>query len=112
MKIEQKNLEDIVVDSLDLPGTNAFSINIHTPVGSHIEKDYEKLYGKKIYGGLHLLEHMCFKSPFGYDTNELLEKFRERGVRNAGTTFESIFFYFDTTMDHIEFGIDSIIKLA
>jgi len=97
---------------LALPDTKAFKIEVVFDYGSNLENHYYKKYGKKVFGISHLTEHLCFKSPVGYDSDKLLAELKKKGNRNASTGPTHINYFFNTIMENMEFGIDAITKVA
>lgn len=86
---------------MDLPGTNFFKFEIHSEMGAHIERSYPKTLfplfpEKNIYGISHLIEHMSFKSPEHYTTDELMDNLKRYGTYNAWTNFEEVAYYYET----------------
>lgn len=90
---------------LALPGTNFFKFEIINMYGSHIERLYEKRYGKNVYGISHFIEHLGFRRTKDYTTNELLTLIKNEGTYNASTDYDRINYWFQTTMDRIDIGI-------
>jgi len=97
---------------LALPDTKAFKIEVVFDYGSNLEDLFYKKYGKKVYGISHLTEHLSFKSPEGYGSDEILALLKKRGNRNASTGYTHINYYFNSIMEHMDFGIDAITKIA
>ncbi len=83
---------------LALPGINVFTHLIKNPMGSHIEKVYDKEYGKNVYGIAHLIEHLGFRSTADFSTDELMSLITKEGTYNAATDHEYINYFFKTTM--------------
>ena len=90
---------------LSLPGTNFFKFEIINMYGSHIERLYEKRYGKNVYGISHFIEHLGFRATKDYKTTELLSLIKNEGTYNASTDYDRINYWFQTTMDRIDLGI-------
>ncbi len=97
---------------LGLPNTDIFKIEVLFMFGSNLEQEYELTYNKKIYGAMHLAEHLSFKSTKFYDTDLLLELMKKYGNRNASTGYSELRFFQLTTTKHSDFAIDAIIGTA
>jgi len=90
---------------LALPGTNFFKFEIINMYGSHIERLYQERYGKNVFGISHFIEHLGFRCPKDYTTQELLAHLKNDGTYNASTDYDRINYFFQTTMDRIDLGI-------
>jgi predicted Zn-dependent peptidase len=87
-------------------------MNMVFDYGSDLERLYSEKYGKEVYGISHLTEHLCFKSPHGYESDELLEMLKKNGNRNAGTNFTHINYYYNTIMENMDMAIDMVTAIA
>lgn len=90
---------------LSLPGTNFFKFEIINMYGSHIERLYQERTGKNVFGISHFIEHLGFRAPKDFTTNELLSLIKNEGTYNASTDYDRINYWFQTTMDRIDLGI-------
>jgi predicted Zn-dependent peptidase len=97
---------------LSLPSTNYFKIEVVNRYGSNIERVYEKITGKKVYGISHLIEHLAFKSSKDFTTEEIVEINKSKGISNAGTTYDYIDYHFETTSENIDLAIKFICNIA
>jgi predicted Zn-dependent peptidase len=95
-----------------LPDTNFFKIEIINWKGSNIERVYEKLKGKKVYGISHLIEHLSFKSTKDYTSEDLNESLKQNGSYNASTSYDRINYYYETTMNKIDKAINIACNVA
>lgn len=90
---------------LALPGTNFFKFEIINMMGSNVERLYNEKHGKNVFGISHFIEHLGFRSPKDYTTQELLKLIKNEGTYNASTDYDRINYWFQTTMDRIDLGI-------
>ena len=81
-------------------------------MGSNIEKVYENRHNKNVYGISHLVEHLSFRSPKDYTSEELLEKLKSEGTYNASTDHDRINYWFKTTTDRTKLAINLISNVA
>jgi len=82
---------------LALPGTDMFQFEIVNLLGSNIERAFNEYTGKNVYGMSHFIEHLGFRNPRDYTTNELLTALKEEGTYNASTDHDRINYWFRTT---------------
>jgi len=88
---------------LTLPGTNIFNYQIYNMLGAGIERS---LSGDvKPYGLSHFIEHLGFRIPRDFSTEELLHLLKTEGTYNASTDHDRIEYFFMTTMDRIDIAI-------
>jgi predicted Zn-dependent peptidase len=97
---------------LALPASNYFKIEIVNHIGSNIERVYESLSGKNVYGLSHLVEHLAFKSSKDFTTEEILNMGKNSGSYNAGTTYDYIDYFFETTSENNELAIKYVFNVA
>jgi len=97
---------------LALPDTNLFNVEVVFDYGSDLEKLYLEKYGKEVFGITHLTEHLCFKSPVGYSSDELLRLFKKHGNRNASTSYTHTKYFFNTISKNTNFALDALIATA
>lgn len=81
---------------LTLPGTNLFKFEIVNLFGSNIERVIEQNENKNVYGISHFIEHLGFRCPKDYTTEELLEALKVHGTYNASTDYDRINYWFKT----------------
>jgi len=97
---------------LTLPSTNFFKFEIHNPYGSNIERVVKAKTGKNIFGLSHFIEHLGFKSTKEFTTQEIWSIGKNEGVFNAGTSYESITYWFETTADKMDLAIKFVCNIA
>lgn len=97
---------------IDLPGTNLFKFEIVNMMGSNIERVYEKITGKNIYGLSHLVEHLGFRATKDYTTEQLMENIKTLGHYNASTDHNRINYWFSTTSEQIDVAISLVCNYA
>jgi predicted Zn-dependent peptidase len=97
---------------LTFPNTNFFKFEIVNLYGSNIERVIHAKTGKKLYGISHFIEHLGFKSPKDYTTEELMDIGKNEGTFNASTNADRINYWFQTTMDNIDLGIKFVSNVA
>lgn len=97
---------------VELPDTNFFKFEVINWKGSSIERAYEKITGKKVYGISHLIEHLSFKSPKDFTSEELNESLKQNGSYNASTSYDRINYYYETTMDKIDTAVNIVCNVA
>lgn len=109
---EKKVVNGRIYHILGLPNTNYFELNVTNLNGSHIERVYAEKTGKNVYGISHFIEHLGFKSPKDYTTQELIRLIRNEGTHNASTNHDRIDYYFQTTMDRLDLAINLVLNYA
>ena len=97
---------------LTFPSTNFFKFEIINMYGSNIERVIESKTGKNLYGISHFVEHLAFKSPKDFSTEELMYIGKNEGTYNASTNQDRINYWFQTTMDNIDLGIKFVCNVA
>jgi len=97
---------------LTFPNTNFFKFEIVNLYGSNIERVIHAKTGKKLYGISHFIEHLGFKSPKDYTTEELMDIGKNEGTFNASTGADRINYWFQTTMDNIDLAINFVSNVA
>jgi predicted Zn-dependent peptidase len=97
---------------LALPTTKFFKFEIVNNYGANIEKIVETKTGKNVYGISHFIEHLSFKTSKDYTTNEILDIKRNEGISNAGTSFDKIVYYLETTMEKCDTAIKLVSNIA
>lgn len=105
---EQKVVNGHKYNMLGLPGTNFFKFEVINMYGSHIERIYKEKYGKNVYGISHFIEHLGFRATKDYPTTELLTLIKNEGSYNASTDYDRINYWFQTSMDRINLGINLV----
>jgi predicted Zn-dependent peptidase len=109
---KQVKRNDKTYNILSLPGTNFFKFEIINMMGSNIERLYNKKYNKNVFGISHFIEHLGFRSPKDYSTQELMKLIKNEGTYNASTDYDRINYWFQTTMDRIDLGIRLVANYA
>lgn len=114
MKKTFKTLKDgnKTFNFLALPSSNYFKMEIVNHMGSNIERVYEQMSGKKVYGISHLIEHLCFKSSKDFTTKQMIDIGKNMGSNNAGTTYDYIEYFFETISEKHELAIQYVFNLA
>jgi len=97
---------------LTLPGTNFFKFQIVNEYGANIERVVKEKTGKNVYGISHLIEHLSFKSSKDYTTDEIIKIKKNEGACNAGTSYDRIFYWFETNMSKVDKAIRVICNIA
>lgn len=105
---KDQNGRTFIVNSLALPNADIFNMSIGTESGAHIERFLEEMRGKSVYGIAHLIEHMSFKSTRDYKTDELSETLKRFGIRNAGTSFDNVNYFHETTTENHDISINAV----
>jgi hypothetical protein len=100
------------VNILDLPNTGFFKFEIYNMYGSNIERIIEKEYGKNVYGISHFVEHLGFRAPKDYTTDELQTLIKNEGAYNASTDYDRINYWFKTTMENRALAIKLVFNFA
>lgn len=93
---------------LALPDTNFFKFEIINKFGSNIERVIEEKTGKNLYGISHFIEHLSFKSPKDFTSDELMAIGRNEGNFNASTNHDRINYWFQTTIENIDTAINFV----
>ncbi|WP_121628759.1 M16 family metallopeptidase [Poseidonibacter antarcticus] len=97
---------------LALPGTGFFKFELINLYGSNIERVIENKTAKNIYGISHFIEHLSFKSPVDFTSDELMNIGRNEGVFNASTNHDRINYWFKTTASNIDTAINFVCNVA
>jgi len=97
---------------LALPGTNLFKFELVNTIGSNIERAVEKATGKNIYGLSHFIEHLGFRAPKDYTTEELMKLLKTEGTYNASTDHDRINYWFKTTSQKMPTAINLVCNYA
>lgn len=105
-------IDNARINLLTLPGSNYFKIEIVSYYGANIERVYEKMTGKNVYGISHLIEHLAFKNSKDFTTQELMEISKNEGLSNASTTYDYIDYFFETTADYMDLAIKYCFNVA
>ena len=80
--------------------------------GSNVERIYQDLTGRNVYGLSHLVEHLSFRNSKDYSTKELLGLIKNEGNYNASTDTTRINYWFQTTMEKTFLGINLVMNYA
>ncbi len=111
-KLTQIKSNNRIFNFLGLPGNNFFKFEIINMYGSNIERIYKEKTGTNVYGISHFIEHLGFKRPKDYTTTELMKTIRENGNFNASTDYDRINYWYETTMDKVDLGINLVANYA
>lgn len=113
----KKTFKQVIINGhqfqlLTLPGTDLFQFEIVNTMGSNIERVYDTLYTKNMYGISHFIEHLGFRVPKDYTTDELMEAIKTNGTYNASTNHDRINYWFRTISDKAEKAINLVCNYA
>ena len=109
---KQKIFNNHKYNILALPNTNFFKFEVINMFGSNVERIYQDLTGRNVYGLSHLVEHLSFRNSKDYSTKELLELIKNEGNYNASTDTTRINYWFQTTMEKSFLGINLVMNYA
>lgn len=97
---------------LALPGSDLFKFEIINLLGSNVERTVERLTGKNLYGIAHFIEHLGFRAPKDYTTEELMSYLKSEGTYNASTDHDRINYWFKTTSNRMATAIKLVCNYA
>ena len=97
---------------LALPGSDLFKFEIINLLGANVERTIEKLTGKNLYGIAHFIEHLGFRAPKDYTTDELMSALKSEGTYNASTDHDRINYWFKTTSNRMHTAIKLVCNYA
>jgi len=97
---------------LALPGSDLFKFEIINLLGSNVERTVERLTGKNVYGIAHFIEHLGFRAPKDYTTDELMSLLKSEGTYNASTDHDRINYWFKTTSNRMATAIKLVCNYA
>lgn len=97
---------------LTLPGTDLFKFEIVNKFGANIERVIYALGDKKLFGIAHFIEHLGFRSPRDFTTEELMEMLKIHGSYNASTTHDRINYWFKTNTARADIAINLVCNYA
>lgn len=95
-----------------LPDSKYFKFSITNSMGANIERLYQEIVGKNVYGISHFVEHLAFKSPRDFTTEELTQLGKVKGNNNAGTTYDYIDYFFETSSHNSDLAIQIVCNIA
>ncbi|MFW9626295.1 MAG: M16 family metallopeptidase [Sulfurospirillum sp.] len=95
-----------------LPDSKYFKFSITNSMGSNIERLYQEKVGKNVYGISHFVEHLAFKSTRDFTTEELTQLGKVKGNNNAGTTYDYIDYFFETSSSNSDLAIQIVCNTA
>jgi predicted Zn-dependent peptidase len=81
-------------------------------MGAHVERVVQKHTGRNVYGLSHLVEHLGFRAPKDYTTEELMQALKTEGTYNASTNHERINYWFKTTTQRAETAVRLVCNYA
>ncbi len=97
---------------LALPGSDLFKFEIINLLGSNVERTVERITGKNLYGIAHFIEHLGFRAPKDYTTDELVSTLKSEGTYNASTDHDRINYWFKTTSNRMHTAIKLVCNYA
>lgn len=95
-----------------LPDSKYFKFSITNSMGANIERLYQEKVGKNVYGISHFVEHLAFKSTRDFTTEVLIQLGKLKGHINAGTTYDYIDYFFETSSHHCDLAIQIVCNIA
>lgn len=95
-----------------LPNTGFFQYEYETDVGSDVEQTFLQKTGRWVFGISHLIEHLSFKSPADYTSDELMHKLKTEGTYNAYTNFGAINYYYSSIVENYKTAITLALNIA
>lgn len=97
---------------LGLPNSKCFKFLVRCGMGANSEEKFKKLTQRNIFGLSHLVEHLSFKSPKDYTTDDFLKELRDKGIYNANTSNNYIKYHHQSTMEHYKTSVDLVLNAA
>lgn len=97
---------------LALPGTNFFKFEVVSKIGANIERTIELEEDRNLYGIAHFIEHLSFRAPRDYTSDDLLATLLRQGSYNASTTHDRINYWVKTTMANKEGAINLVSNIV
>ncbi len=97
---------------VELPGSGFFQYEVATDIGADFEQAYQQKTGRWVFGMAHLIEHLSFKSPEDYTTDEFMEVLKAKGSYNAFTDTNRIHYYFNTTSRNWKLAVKLVANMA
>lgn len=104
--------DGVEFEFFDFPGSNLFNIRVESHDGANFERLYHEKHGVPIYGAAHLVEHLSFKSPLDYKTNEFVNAMQRIGRYNASTNFTMIDYLMETVASEWKTAIKMVCNSA
>jgi len=97
---------------LTLPGTDLFKFEIVNMYGANIERAVNKVSGVNVYGLSHFIEHLGFRAPQDYTTEQLMKAIKKEGTYNASTDHDRINYWFKTNTQRADTAIRLVCNYA
>lgn len=97
---------------LGLPNSKCFNFLVRCNMGGNSEEKFKKLTQRNIFGLSHLVEHLSFKSPKDYTTDDFIKELRDKGIYNAMTNNNYIMYYHQSIMEHYKTSVDLVLNAA
>lgn len=94
---------------LTLPGSNLFKFELVNMYGSNIERTIDH---KNLFGIAHFIEHLGFRAPKDYTTDELMRVIKEQGSYNASTNHDRINYWFKTIAEKRDLAVNLVCNYA
>ena len=96
----------------DLPNTNCFFFKCVSNIGSNMESKIFEEEGKNYFGMMHLIEHLCFKNPIDFTTDEFTAELRKYGSHNAYTRYDDVGYHYYATSQHFKEAVKIVMNAA
>ena len=97
---------------LELPNSGFFRYETATDMGSDFEAAYLAKTGRWVHGMAHLIEHLSFKSPKDYTSDELIKMLKVNGDFNAYTDTDRIHYYYNTISNNFKLAISLVANIT
>jgi len=97
---------------LTLPGTDLFKFEIVNMYGANIERAVSEVSGVNVYGLSHFIEHLGFRAPKDYTTEQLMKAIKQEGTYNASTDHDRINYWFKTNTQRADTAIKLVCNYA
>ena len=97
---------------LGLPNSKCFKFLVRCGMGANCEEKFKKLTYRNIFGLSHLVEHLSFKSPKDYTTDDFIKELRDKGIYNANTSNNYIMYHHQSITEYYKTTIDLVLNAA
>lgn len=108
----RETINDRQFNFLTLPNSGYFKFEIVNTMGAHVERIFQQMTGRNVYGLSHLVEHLGFRATKDYTTDELMDALKTEGKYNASTDHERINYWFKSTSDRAAKAINLVCNFA
>lgn len=95
-----------------IPDTEYFQYEFVCDVGADVERIFLQQTGRWVYGISHLIEHLSFKTPKDYSTEEFMHQLKSNGSYNAYTNYNEIVYYYSTRYEKFADAIKMTLNVA